>query len=136
MAPSVKAGIEYAVVVFVAGFALGAIRVLAIAPRVGSTLAVILEAPTILTVSWRVSRWAAARFGAPPTTKARALMGIVAFATLMLAEFGVAILLFSRSIAETFASYGTAAGAIGLAAQIAFAAFPLLQIARAADAAS
>ncbi len=110
---------------------LGAIRVLIVVPRVGAALAVTFEAPIMLAVSWRVSLWAAQRFGAPPTVWDRALMGSVAFAVLMIAEFGVAIFLFGRSIEEIFAGYHTTAGAIGLAAQIAFAVMPLLQIGRA-----
>jgi hypothetical protein len=132
-AASVAAGFVYAIVVYAAGFALGAIRVFLVAPRIGPTVAVALEAPIILAVSWRVSQWAAARFGAPATASARATMGGVAFATLMLAEFGVAFLVFGRSIEEIFAGWRAPAGAIGLAAQIAFAAFPLLQIGRAPD---
>ena len=55
-------------------------------------------------------------------------MGAVAFAVLMAAEFGLAGLVFGRSLDEQLAGYGSAPGAIGLAAQIGFAAFPVVQV--------
>lgn len=54
-------------------------------------------------------------------------MGLVAFAVLMLEEVTLAVLLFGKSVTEYLESLGTVPGAIGLAAQIAFAGFPLLQ---------
>ena len=51
---SAKAGVAYAVTVFAIGFVLGT-RVLLLAPRVGSTIAVSIEVPVILTASWYVS---------------------------------------------------------------------------------
>jgi len=48
---AVEAGVIYALIVFLCGFALGALRVLLIVPRIGETAAVSLEAPLILTAS-------------------------------------------------------------------------------------
>jgi hypothetical protein len=53
---TITAGALYAIIVFVSGFILGTIRVLLIAPRLGETLAVIVEAPLILVASWFVCR--------------------------------------------------------------------------------
>ena len=47
-----KAGALYAIIVFVIGFILGTIRVLLVAPRLGETTAVIIEAPIMLAASW------------------------------------------------------------------------------------
>ena len=55
------AGALYAIIVFVIGFILGTIRVLLVAPRLGETIAVIIEAPVILTASWFVCRWCVKR---------------------------------------------------------------------------
>ena len=52
-----KAGALYAIVVFSIGFILGTIRVLLLAPRLGETTAVIVEAPIMLAASWFVCRW-------------------------------------------------------------------------------
>lgn len=120
----ITAGGVYCAIVFLAGFALGALRTLAIAPLLGEAIAVLLEAPVILTISWFVAIWCVARFKIPAEPRARLAMGGVAFALLMLAELGVAVIFFHRSVAEHLAGYQTAAGAIGLTAQVAFAGVP------------
>lgn len=51
----VKAGVAYAVTVFAIGFLLGTARVLLLAPYVGSTIAVSVEAPIIPTTSGNAS---------------------------------------------------------------------------------
>ena len=80
LASSIKAGVAYAVTVFAIGFLLGTARVLLLAPRVGSTVAVLVETPVILAASWYV------------------------------------------------AGLRSPAGAIGFAAQVCFATFPLLNV--------
>ena len=55
------------------------------------------------------------------------MMGLVAFLVLMSAEVGLGAVL-GRSLVVQFAAYGSAAGAIGLAAQVVFATFPVTQI--------
>jgi hypothetical protein len=47
---------------------------------------------------------------------------------MMTAEFALGGLVFGRSMAQQLVAYGSAAGAIGLAAQIVFAAFPVVQV--------
>ena len=56
----------------------------------------------------------------------RVLVGAVAFVTLMIMEVALSISLFHRSIGEYLADLRSPAGGIGLAAQICFATFPLL----------
>jgi hypothetical protein len=122
-----KAGALYALIVFLAGFIFGTIRVLLLAPRLGETAAVILETPVMLAASWFVCRWCVGRVDVPRTVPVRSAMGTVAFAVLMAAEFGLAGLVFGRSLDEQLAGYGAAPGAIGLAAQFVFAVFPIVQ---------
>jgi len=55
-------------------------------------------------------------------------MGVVAFVVLMAAEFGLTAVAFGRSPAEYLVSYGPMSGAIGLAAQVAFAVIPVVQV--------
>ena len=64
----------------------------------------------------------------PRRVDVRSLMGLVAFAVLMAAEFSLAGLVFGRSLDEQLACYASVPGAIGLAAQIVFAAFPVVQV--------
>jgi hypothetical protein len=81
-----EAGALYAIIVFLIGFILGTIRVLLVAPRLGETTAVILEAPMMLAASWFVVRWCVDRLDVRRTIQARLLMGLVAFMVLMSAE--------------------------------------------------
>ena len=53
-------------------------------------------------------------------------MGLVAFQVLMSAEIGLGAVL-GRSLMDQLATYGSLAGAIGLAAQVIFAMFPVFQ---------
>jgi len=122
-----KAGALYAIIVFLIGFILGTIRVLLVAPRLGETTAVILEAPMMLAASWFVCRWCVDRLDVRRTVPARLLMGLVAFLVLMSAEVELGIVL-DRSIIDQLAMYKSASGAIGLAAQVIFAMFPVLQV--------
>ena len=66
-AASAEAGCLYALIVFVVGFVFGAVRVLLIAPRLGETAAVSIEAPFMLAASWNLSRWIS--IGAAPSSK-------------------------------------------------------------------
>jgi len=124
----IKAGLAYFGAVFVVGFMLGAVRVLLLVPRLGETVSVLLEVPVILAVSWRVSGWTTREFRVSSAVPRRLLMGVVAFALLMLAEMGVSVFAFGRSIEDHFAAYRSSQGVIGLIAQIAFAFIPLMQI--------
>ncbi len=124
------AGAAYFGLVFGLGFALGVVRVLITAPRLGEIRAVLLEAPVIPTASWLVSRWCVAAFRVAPGAAERMTMGFAAFSLTMLAELGLAVLLFGRTIAEHLATYTHAAGLIGLVAQLLFALIPYVQGAR------
>ncbi len=122
------AGVIYAANVFVVGFGLGTLRVLVVVPRLGDTLAVTLEAPVMLLASWEFSRRLIKRFDVPAQARARLLMGTIGFSVLMVAEIGVSVFIFRRPVGDYWASYESIPGIIGLAAQIAFAAIPLLQL--------
>lgn len=122
-----RGGLVYALVIFAIGFALGTARVLLVAPRLGATIAVLLEAPFMLVASWRVSRRCIAHFKVSATARRRILMGLVALGTLTSAEIGLAALAFGQSPIGYLLNLESSAGAIGLGAQLAFASFPLLQ---------
>ena len=61
------------------------------------------------------------------TVSARSLMGLVAFLVLISVEVGMGAM-FGRSLVDQLDSYGYSAGAIGLAAQVIFAMFPVIQV--------
>jgi len=122
-----RPGLLYAIIVFACGFALGAIRVLYVAPKIGALAAVVIEAPIMLALSWRICRVAVRRFQVGPAILARAVMGVVAFFTLMACEFGLGVFFFHKTLGAIFYDYATAPGAVGLAAQFVFALIPILQ---------
>lgn len=126
----ISAGFAYAVAVFAFGFALGTVRVLLLVPRLGATKSVLLEAPVILAISWIVSKVIVQRFHVRPEPVALGAMGGAAFGVLICLEFAVSVFIFGKAASAFFPEYGTPAGAIGLAAQIGFALFPLVQACR------
>ena len=128
MIPSLKAGAVYFAIVFAAGSVLGTLRFLIVRPAVGETAAVLIELPIMLAISWFTCAWITRRCAVSSHPGARAFMGAAAFLLLMAAEFALSASVFGRSMSEFAASLATAAGMIGLAGQIAFATFPLLQI--------
>jgi hypothetical protein len=63
-----------------------------------------------------------------PATSERPRVGVVAFALLMAGEVAISLLLAGRSLTEQVQLYQEASHILGLAGQIAFALFPVLQI--------
>jgi hypothetical protein len=113
--------------VFTIGFALGAIRVPLLVPRLGEVAAVLLETPFMLAASWKMSRWSERKYGLLTDTAGALLMGVIAFAVLMFAELATSVLCFNRTVAEHFADFWSVPKAVGLASQLCFASFPFLQ---------
>lgn len=111
----------YAGAIFTLGFALGTLRVLAIAPHTGPLLAVALELPLMLAAS----AWLAHRLvrRAALNRKRAAAMGLVALALLLSAERALAGP-FGQSGAEWLAAMLTPAGLLGLAGQVWFGLMP------------
>ena len=121
------AGIYFAIV-FAAGFIFGTIRTLLLVPHIGATAAVTIEAPLILLVSWFASLAVVERLQIPAEFSRRLAMGAYAFTILMVAELALGVILFGQTPAGHFASYRDLSQQIGLAAQLAFAFIPALQV--------
>lgn len=121
------AAASYFIAVFSFAFAIGVVRVLAIAPRIGEIGAVLLEAPIVLGLSWIVCARIVKRLSVPSSSKDRLAMGLIAFLLLMFAEVALAVFLFGQTLETHFQSYGKTAGALGLSAQLWFAAIPWIQ---------
>lgn len=130
LARAAIAGSVYFAAVFAAGFALGTVRVLLLAPALGESQAVVVELPVMLLLSWYACRRIARRFQVPANLPARALMGGLAFGFLMAAELGVSMLLFGRSVSAHLSHYLELPAMLGLAGQFLFAAFPAIQAGR------
>lgn len=130
MLNTVKAGFVYFALVFAVGFVLGTIRVLVLAQRVGELGAVVIEIPIMLLASWMICCWLIRHLQVSRDLSARITMGVAAFAFLMIAELALSVWIFDNPVAAHFANYTTAHGGLGLAGQVAFAAFPVIQLRR------
>ncbi|MCE9597583.1 MAG: hypothetical protein K8S54_06405 [Spirochaetia bacterium] len=120
----VKAGLAYFAVVFFAGFVFGTIRVLLLIPHLGEVTAVCLELPIMIALSWFVCRSICRRF-AVHKLKHRAATGLLAFLFLMAAEAGLGVA--TRPVEAVLSSFVSTPGLLGLAGQVLFALFPLVQ---------
>jgi hypothetical protein len=130
MAPmkrGLAAGSAYFAVVFALGFVLGVVRGSVVAPRLGEGGALALELPVMLAASWIACGRMIAMFNVPADRSARIVMGASAFTLLMAAETTLGVLGLGRTMLEHITVYRHPAALSGLAAQVAFAAFPLVR---------
>jgi hypothetical protein len=119
------AGALYFAVMFALGFLLGFIRTVFLEPWLGAAWAVTVEAVPMIAAMIVVAPWAARVFDLPPEVLPRLGMGAVALVLLLLAETALDALLRGRLLwAERLHS---AAGLIGYALQLIYAAMPLLR---------
>lgn len=125
MTKSLLAGAVYFAVVFAIAFALGALRVMYVAPAVGPFWATLIELPIMLSVAWVACDVLMCRFAIRKLALALS-MGVSALVLLFAAEAALAFLAFGQGLDEIAASYQTPHGLLGLAGQIAFGALPLL----------
>jgi hypothetical protein len=123
MARVIRAAAIYGGAILLLGFALGILRVLWLAPRIGALPAVAIELPPMLGASAllaarlvRRGRFGMAEAGA---------MGLLAFALLRGAEAALAAA-FGQGWADWLRQMATPAGALGLAGQAAFGALPAI----------
>ncbi len=125
---AVKAGIFYFVLMFALGFLLGIIRIRLLNPNFGAVAGLAIELPIILMLAWVICGWLVRSFRVPTQKQARLVMGAIAFVLLIVAEFAVAWLGLKQSPLQHLAEYSAPSALIGLAAQILFAAMPLLRL--------
>jgi len=121
-------GTAYVAAVFAAGFVLGVLRTLVLAPRLGELAAVLTELPLILTIAWLVCTRILRHW--PLSAPAAVGMGAIAFLLLMGAEAALSMLLAGRTLAEHLALYTQWAHRAGLVGQLMFALFPAIQTRR------
>jgi hypothetical protein len=121
--PVARAALAYWAWVFAAGFALGTVRTLWLAPRIGPLAAVAAELPIMLAISWNAARRVIARHVIVRRGDALA-MGALALALLLLAEAALARVLGGQGVAAWAAQLATPHGELGLAGQALFALIP------------
>lgn len=122
------AATRYFLIVFAVGFVFGTIRTLTTADTPDARLlAVAIELPAIIAVSWLACRHTIRRFNVVPDTAVRLAMGAIAFGFLMVAELLLDAALAGRSAMEHFALYAQPAHMLGPAGQVVFALLPWVQ---------
>ena len=127
MKSAIAAGISYFALVFSLGFLLGIIRVIWLEPMAGTILAVVIELPFMLAASWFVCLFLVRRFHIVRNINERLIMGLVAFGLLMLGELLLSMMLQNLSPIEFLQKFELPENRLGLAGQIAFALFPIIQ---------
>ena len=120
-----RPGLLYFAIVFAAGFALGAARVLWLAPALGARAAELLEVPVMLAIAIAAAVWIARRFALPATLGARLGMGAVALVLMLAAEFLLVLPLRGMTPAAYLAGLDPLSAAAYYAALVAMAAAPL-----------
>ena len=124
--PILVAALLYFAIVFGIGFLLGPIRVLLLEPNVGSTVAVLCEAPILLTAMTLAARWLPQKLHLPTTATALATMGIGALILQQLADLAVGLYVRELTSAQILETYKTPAGAIYALLLAVFAAMPVV----------
>ena len=81
----------------------------------------------MLYISWIACKKITGVFSVEKNSAARVVMGGVALALLLLAETGVSVWGFGRTISQHIETYRTTASQLGFAAQCMFAMFPAIQ---------
>jgi hypothetical protein len=121
-----KAGAFYFACVFAAGFALGAIRVSLLVPRLGERIAELVEMPVMFLVMLFAARWVVRHFALPLTSGVRLGVGVMALGLLLAAEFSLVLWLQGMTLAQYFATRDPVSGSVYAAMLVMFALMPLL----------
>ncbi|MCW5968110.1 MAG: hypothetical protein KIT57_06325 [Blastocatellales bacterium] len=121
-----KAGLIYFFLVFGAGFALGPVRVLWVAPLIGGRAAELVEMPIMLLVIFLAARWIVGHYALPPAPAARLGMGLVALIPTLLLEFTLVLKLRGLTLTEYFAERDPVSGTVYYLMLGVFAVMPLI----------
>ncbi len=125
MKETLKAGVLYFVLVFAAGFMLGAIRTLWVVPRLGVRTAELIEAPIMFGVSILAARWVVRHAGIPPLRSRRLALGCIALGLMLLVEFTFVLWVRGLTIRGYFETRDPVSGAVYFLTLGAFAVIPI-----------
>lgn len=121
-----KAGTVYFLWVFSAGFALGVLRELWLAPWLGTRAAELAEMPVMWLVIVLAARWTVRRFALPATLPTRLPTGMLAVGWLLLAEVALVLGLRGLTLAEYLGGRDPLAGTVYALGLLLMAAMPWL----------
>jgi hypothetical protein len=124
-----QSGLVYFAVVYACGFLAGTARELLLKPALGQTASLLIEAPVMLAVSYRVARWVVRNAGGAGgylTASEKLAIGLIAFTILIAAEIVLAHLMRGWSFSDWLNHLATTDGLISLLLFVAFALMPVL----------
>jgi hypothetical protein len=116
----------YFVVVFVAGFLLGSVRVFWLEPRMEKALAVLCETPFLLLAMVLAARWVTERFRITADRTSLVAIGVGALVLQQIIDLSLGAALRGLTLVEQLQNFETPAGAIYAVLLPLFAAMPLL----------
>lgn len=97
---TLQAGALYFTIVFCAGFVVGTLRTLWVAPRIGNRAAELAEAPFMLVFTAIAARCVIRYLAMPVTLSDRLVMGCLALGLMLIAEFVLALWLRRLSLRD------------------------------------
>jgi hypothetical protein len=122
---TLKAGVLYFILVFGAGFVLGAIRTLWVVPRLGVRTAKLMEAPIMFGISILAARWVVRRVGIPPQRSSRLALGCIALGLMLLIEFTFVLWIRGLTLRAYFETRDPVSGTVYFLTLGAFALIPM-----------
>jgi hypothetical protein len=128
MRTALRLGFAYFAAVFAAGFALGVVRTVWIAPALGEVGAVLLELPVMIAISAAVCRALLARASGGVSPSQAWAMGVSAFLMLIAAEAATAVGFSGTAPQALPAAFARPEALLGLAGQVVFALIPRLTL--------
>lgn len=125
---AILTGILFGASMFGAGFCLGTVRVLLLAPAIGEFHAVLVELPLMMIICWRLSTRFVKKLDPFPIFVSSLFMGLFAYATLMLLEVALCLWIFGKTMDETMDDFASPKGRIGISGQVVSSLFPAWQV--------
>jgi hypothetical protein len=122
----VAAALLYFGIVFAAGFALGAVRVLWLEPEIGPLAAVLCESPFLVIAMAFAARWVPRALHLRPDLVSLGLMGLGALAVQQVADLAVGVYARGITPAQQLAHFATGPGLVYAGLLVAFVAMPIL----------
>lgn len=122
---TLKAGVLYFIITFGAGFILGPIRILWVAPYFGTRAAELIEMPVMLMVIYFSARWVVRYYKIQPAMTIRVGMGCLALGLMLIAEFTFVLWLRGLTINDYLESRDPVSGTVYCISLVMFALMPV-----------
>ncbi len=121
-----RTGVIYFAIVFGAGFVLGPIRILFVAPRFGDRTAELLEAPIMLAVIILAARWVIQYLSVASSFSNRLGMGLLGLGLMLVAEFTFVRWIRGISVKDYLKTRDRISGAVYYLMLVVFAVMPAI----------